>query len=191
MSSNVSTHSNTPISNQNKQKRLSENENTDDFNVTKMKVFLHVFSILDWPKVDAVILSEFGSIDNVPLCIAGTGAGVHSCQGRCNETKADVYSKCRCDPECLNYGDCCYDYEIFIPICNDSLPTPRWPTNFSNEKSQNTSWSNYLNLIETLDHIISSEHMHLVFNRSVIPPGYDCVNPSLTPSNYYYFLVSR
>ena len=153
-------------------------------------VLLHVFSIPDPPKVDAVILSDFGSIDNVSFCIAGTNEAVHSCQGRCNETKADVYSKCRCDPDCLNYGDCCYDYEIFIPTCNDSLPTARKTINFANERSQNTSWSNYLNLIEMLDNIISSEHMDLVLNRSVIPPGYDCVNPSLTPLDYYY-MVSR
>ena len=149
-----------------------------------------MLSFTDWPTVNAVILTEFGGLANVSLCITtGTDVGAHSCQGRCNETKANVDSKCRCDPECLNYGDCCYDYEIF-PTCNDSPSSVNQSSIFTNDASQNSSWSNYLGLIKTLDNVISSEQMDLVLDRNTKPPGYDCINPSLTPLDNYY-LVSR
>ncbi len=39
-----------------------------------------------------------------------------SCEGRCNHNDIET---CRCDADCLIFGDCCFDYDV---MCSSSLP---------------------------------------------------------------------
>ena len=93
----------------------------------------------------------------------------------------------------MDYGDCCYDYEVSLDTGTyngSSLATNLTMNNFTDGTIQNVSWSNYLTLIETLDNVISPEQMYLVYNRSPTTSGYDCITPSLTISTSYY-LISK
>ena len=155
------------------------------------------FNIIEEPLVDAVLISEFGGITSVPLCIHGpTQGGEHSCIGRCNETEANGLGTCSCDPKCVNYGDCCYDYEVFCEAKttgDSSVSLATVSSHLTNHTSQNTSWTNYLDLIETLDEVLSVEQMKKVLNRNgtaSIGRGYDCMRTSLTDFSFYY-LFSR
>ena len=144
---------------------------------------------LDFPSVDVVILSEFGGVDDVTLCIDGTNRAkaVASCNGRCDETTTNLAMRCQCDPRCVIYGECCYDYELF---CNlQSMHASNQQDNFPDDKFENISWSNYISLIETLDNVLSSQQMNRVYNRSATSV-YDCMTTNLTPTMSYY-LISR
>ena len=42
-----------------------------------------------------------------------------SCDGRCNHSE---YATCRCDINCVSFGDCCFDY---VAMCGEINEGPK------------------------------------------------------------------
>ena len=47
----------------------------------------------------------------------------NSCEGRCNHHDTQT---CKCDHDCLRFGDCCFDYDVMCNAPSSIIQSKSW-----------------------------------------------------------------
>lgn len=82
----------------------------------------HMFQVRAWPMVFASDGTASSCSSNPRAANKGfSEACTNSCQNKCGSTSG---TGCYCDPSCVNFGDCCPDYQTW---CGRSCPDGMCP----------------------------------------------------------------